>query len=224
VPGKWNELIGSLVARDVTLVPTYVILEARRDFRGASRAQWHDEYTMPYLAQAFLPNPNIHGSNYLNWSTADEIRWQGAFKSSMRFVRNFHAAGGRVAVGSDAGFSYQLYGFAFIRELELLHEAGLSALDVIKAATQDGAQLLGIGSDVGTVAVGKKADLLLIAENPLENLKALYGTGYLKYDTEAGRSEHAGGVRYTVKDGILWDAKELLADVRRMVSEDKSKH
>ena len=55
------------------------------------------------------------------------------------------------------------------------------------------------------------------------NLKALYGTGAIKLtaDNEVVR---VGGVKYTIKDGIIYDAKRLLADVKAMVDEEKAKN
>ena len=55
---------------------------------------------------------------------------------------------------------------------------------------------------------------------PLKNLKVLYGTGAIKL-TEENEVVRVGGVRYTIKDGIIYDAKQLLADVRKMVQELK---
>ena len=75
-----------------------------------------------------------------------------------------------------------------------------------------GAQALGVESEVGSIQVGKKADLVIVPENPLENLKVLYGTGALKLNDENGKVERVGGVRYTVKDGIVYDAQKLLAE------------
>jgi hypothetical protein len=56
----------------------------------------------------------------------------------------------------------------------------------------------------------------------MENLKVLYGTGALRLDEENGGFERIGGVEYTIKDGIVYNAKELLADVREMVREEKA--
>src|SRR5262249_49088322 len=151
-----HDVIAELISLNITFVPTYAVLEARRDLMRARRAEWHDEYTMPYLAKAFSPDPQIHGSSYLDLTTGDEIRWQKAFKASMRFARDFCRAGGRVAAGSDAGFMYHLYGFSLIRELEVLQEAELSPMEVIQTVTKNGAELLGMSSDIGTVEVGKK--------------------------------------------------------------------
>ena len=80
---------------------------------------------------------------------------------------------------------------------------------------------MGTDDEVGSVEVGKKADLLLVAANPLANLKVLYGTGALVLDDETGKPTRVGGVRWTVKDGIVYDAKQLLSDVREMVAQQK---
>jgi imidazolonepropionase-like amidohydrolase len=71
------------------------------------------------------------------------------------------------------------------------------------------------------VEAGKLADLVILKENPLANLKVLYGTGHLRLG-EDGTLARVGGVDYTIKDGILFDARALRADVRRMVAEQKS--
>jgi hypothetical protein len=59
-----------------------------------------------------------------------------------------------------------------------------------------------------------------VPENPLHNLKVLYGTGTVRLDAE-GKPVTVGGVRWTIKDGIVFDAKQLLADVAKMVEEAK---
>ena len=65
------------------------------------------------------------------------------------------------------------------------------------------------------------ADMVLVDQNPLQNLKVLYGTGALKLNDATAKAEQVGGVRYTIKDGIVYDAKQLLADVARMVEEQR---
>jgi imidazolonepropionase-like amidohydrolase len=115
-----------------------------------------------------------------------------------------------------------LYGFGYIRELELLREAGFHPLEVFRSATLNGAHLLGIADQLGTVEVGKLADLVVVPVNPLENISALYGTGAVKLD-ENNVVTRVGGVRYTIKDGIVYDAPKLLADVRKMVEQAKQK-
>jgi imidazolonepropionase-like amidohydrolase len=139
----------------------------------------------------------------------------------MRFVNDFKNHGGRVAVGSDAGFIFKLFGYGYIREFELLQEAGFHPLEVIQAATLNGAELVGLEDEIGSLVPGKKADIVLVGENPLQNFKVLYGTGHMRLNRETGLLERVGGVRYTIKDGIVFDAERLRADVRAMVAAEK---
>ena len=115
-----------------------------------------------------------------------------------------------------------MYGFGYIRELELLREAGFHPLEVIRSATLYGAQALGAEKDLGSIEIGKLADIVIIDANPLENLQVLYGTGAIKLDS-SNKIIRAGGVKYTIKDGIVYDARKLLQDVARMVEEARQK-
>ena len=91
---------------------------------------------------------------------------------------------------------------------------------MLRAATLSGAQALGAADRIGTVEPGKLADLAVLEENPLANLKVLYGTGHIRRGDD-GKLARVGGVKYTIKDGIVYDARALLADVRAMVAQDK---
>ena len=129
-------------------------------------------------------------------------------------------------MGSDSGFIYQTYGFGTILELELLQEAGFHPLEVIRAATMHGAmeinKVSGEPIEYGIIREGFLADLMLVEESPIENLKVLYGTGAVRLNDETGKPERVGGVRYTIKDGIVYDAKKLLEDVAAMVEAQKA--
>lgn len=219
---KWNEVMNELIALDFTLSPTMVIYEANRDLMRARRAEWHEEYTLPSLWEYYAPSRQSHGSYWHSWGTEQEIDWKENYKLWMTFLNEYKNRGGRVTVGTDAGFIYQLYGFSYPRELELLREAGFHPLEVIKAATLNGAQSLGMSNQIGSVEVGKLADFVIVEENPLENFKTLYGTGAIKL-MENNEVERVGGVKYTIKDGIVYDAKQLLEDVKNMVEKEKAK-
>jgi len=219
---KWNAVMNELIELDFTLVPTLTIYEASRDLMRARRAEWHEEYTLPLLWRFYEPNRKNHGAYWYYWTTEDEVAWKKNYQLWMTFVNEYKNRGGRVATGADSGFIYKLFGFGYIREFEMLREAGFHPLEVIRAATLKGAEALGMDDEIGTVEPGKLADLVVVEENPLKNLKVLYGTGAIKV-TENNEAVRVGGVKYTIKDGIVYDAKELLADVRRMVREAKER-
>src|SRR3970040_2002986 len=101
--------------------------------------------------------------------------------------------GGRITTGSDSGFIYQTYGFGFINELEMLQEAGFHPLEVIQAATMNGAITLAEpknqSPEFGVVRAGMLADLVSVDENPLQNFKVLYGTGAVRLNDKTGKPE-----------------------------------
>jgi len=217
----WNAVMDSLLALDFTLDPTFNIYEASRDLMRSMRAEWHDTYTLPSLWEFYRPSRRAHGSYWFNWGTEEEVAWRENYRLWMTFVNEYKNRGGRVTAGSDSGFIYQLYGFGYIRELELLREAGFHPLEVLWSATLKGAEALGLDQEIGSVQIGKKADFAIVEENPLANLKVLYGTGAIKLNDDTGAVERVGGVKWTIKDGIIYDAKALLEDVRTMVSAAK---
>ena len=227
-PGSeaWDEYIDHLVDSGVTLSPTFNIYSASRDVMAARTRDWHARYTLPSLMDFYAPSATNHGSYYKDWSTEDEVAWRKFYRYWFDLTKEFHRRGGRVTVGSDPGYIYQTWGFAYIGELEMLREAGLQPLEVIRAATLAGAQELyeprGETPPMGTIQVGKLADLVIVPGNPLDNLKLLYGTGHTRLNRETGAIEQVGGVRWTIKGGIVYDAPALLADVAAMVEAQKA--
>lgn len=218
----WNKVMNELIALDFTIDPTFNIYEANRDLHRARRAEWHEDYTLPSLWKFYEPSYQSHGSYWHHWGTEQEVEWKNNYRLWMTFINEYKNRGGRVTAGSDNGFIYQTYGFGYIRELELLREAGFHPLEVIRSATLYGAQALGIEKELGTLEVGKLADLVIVNANPLKNLQVLYGTGAIEL-TKDNKIIRAGGVQFTIKDGIVYDAKKLLADVKKIVDEQKAK-
>ena len=216
----WNNVMNELLELDFTLDPTFNIYEASRDLQRARRAEWHETYTLPSLWKFYEPSKISHGSYWHYWGTEQEVAWKNNFQLWMTFINEYKNRGGRVTAGSDSGFIYQLYGFAYIRELELLREAGFHPLEVIRSATLNGAEALGWDDKIGSIQIGKLADFVIVEENPLQNLKVLYGTGAIKL-TESNEVVRVGGVKYTIKDGVIYDAKKLLLDVKQMVDVQK---
>ena len=219
---RWNRVIDDLIARGLVLVPTLSLYEANRDLMRAVQAEWHERYTLPAVWDRFKPDRRGHATHWYWWTTRDELAWRDNYRLWMAFLNDYKNRGGKVAVGTDSGYMYNLHGFSFVREMELLQEAGFHPLEVIRAATLLGAEALGRSQELGSIEPGKLADLVVVAENPLENLKVLYGTGALKVGPD-NRPARVGGVRYTIKGGVVYDAGRLRADVRRLVEEAKAR-
>ena len=223
---RWDDYVDFLVESGVTLSPTFNIYSASRDVMRARSLEWHEKYSLPSLREFYAPSLTNHGSYYHDWTSEDETAWRRFYAPWMRLTREFARKGGRVTAGSDPGYIYQTWGFAYIGELEMLREAGLTPLEVIRAATLNGAEELaaptGVEPQTGRIAPGKLADLVIVPGNPLDNLKLLYGTGHTRLNRATNQLETVGGVRWTIKDGVVYDAPRLLADVAAMVAAQKA--
>lgn len=125
---RWNFVMNELLKMDFTLDPTFNIYDANRDLMRARQADWHKIYTLPSLWKFYAPSRISHGSYWFDWGTEQEIARKENYRLWMQFVNEYKNKGGRVTAGSDSGFIYQLYGFGYIRELELLREAGFCHL------------------------------------------------------------------------------------------------
>ena len=99
-------------------------------------------------------------------NTGDSAAAARGLRSQLAVIRAMHDGGVRIVAGTD----YGLPGFSLLRELELYADAGFSPLEAIRAATAVPADVMGQSADVGTVEAGKRADLLLLDENPLTSI------------------------------------------------------
>ena len=221
----WNDLIAHFLQHDVFLDPTMTAYLAGRDVMRSRNADWHEKYTLPSLWDFYVPSRSNHGSYFFDWTTADEVAWKRFYRLWMDFIDDYKDAGGRVTVSADAAFIYNQYGFGYIEEMELMQEAGLTPLEVIRASTMHPAQALFEPKEqpieFGVIRSGLLADMVIVDENPLHNLKVLYGTGAIRLNDETGQPERVGGIRYTIKDGIVYDARQLLSDIEAMVDAQK---
>ncbi len=219
-PDKLLTVLDGMAAKGVAWVPTLDIYEASRDLQRAQSQPWFKDYLHPTLEEYFRPNANNHGSYFLGWTSTDETFWKENYRIWMNALREFERRGGIIGAGDDAGFIYQVYGFGLIRELELHQEAGFNTIKVIQHATSNNAKILGEESRLGRVKVGYLADLIVVDGNPLENLKVLYPTGIDQIVD--GKEVHSGGVQWTIKDGIPYNAPAMLADVKEIVKQARA--
>lgn len=215
---KWDAVLARFLEAGHWFVPTFNVYDANRDLMRTRRADWHERFTDPTLWAYFQPQRGGHGAYWYRWSTTNEIEWRETFRLWMRFVNDYKNRGGRIGVGSDSGFMFQTYGFGYVRELELLQEAGFTPLEVLRAATAWGAELLGIDQDTGTLEIGKRADVLIHRTNPLTDFKLLYGTGAMRLNDESKSIDWDRSLETVIKGGVIYDPAELLVDVETMVS------
>ena len=221
-PERLGTVLQAMVDAHVAWDPTLVIYEASRDLQRAQQQPWFKDYLHPTLEEYFKPNPANHGSYFIGWSSTDEAAWKENYRIWMAALRDFERRGGVIGAGEDAGFIYELYGFALIRELELQQEAGFPTLKVLQHVTFNNARILGMEDKLGRVRPGHLADLIVVNGNPLEDLKVLYATG-----TETirnGQAVHTGGVEWTIKDGIPYHGPTLLREVKELVAAARAHH
>ncbi|MCI2418020.1 amidohydrolase [Saccharopolyspora sp. K220] len=223
---QWRSYLAQQRDNGVTFGPTFGVYLAGRDLLRVRGLEWHPRFALPSLWNFWEPSPEAHGSFYYDWRTEDEVSWKRFYLQYMQLVHDYKSIGGRIAGGTDPGYIYNLYGFANITELEMLREAGLTPIEAIEAMTYNTAQTLaeptGAKPEFGLVEEGLLADLAIVGENPLQDLKTLYGTGTPRLDAETGDITRIGGVQWTIRNGVVYDAKRLLADVAEMVQAQKA--
>jgi len=217
----WNDLLQFFLDHKTVLDPTMSAYVALRDVERARTAEWLEPYALPSMWLYSEPNRLRHATWFYNWTTEDEYHWKNFFRVWMSFLNDYKNLGGRVTCSTDSFSLWSFYGFSYIQEMELLREAGFSPLEIIRAATLHAAETLheprGKSIEFGLIRPGLLADMVIVDQNPLENLKVLYGTGTIRLNDQTGKVERAGGIKYTIKDGVIYDSKKLLADVRAMV-------
>ncbi|MGQ0765856.1 MAG: amidohydrolase family protein [Gemmatimonadota bacterium] len=214
-----TEVVDSLVKCGVTMLPTRVVYEANRDFLRASSLPWHEKYTHAALWGWNLPDPAWHGAFHYDWTSDDEYYWTYAFRLWGDLIHEFNKRGGRVSFGTDDNYIWATPGFSSVRELQLLRETGMHNLEVIKAATWNSAQTLGL-PQLGLIRPGYKADLLLVDGNPAANLKYLYSFGDLAVDRD-GKMFRTQGIVHTIKDGVVMNNARLMEEVEKMVAKSR---
>ncbi|MGI6643292.1 MAG: amidohydrolase family protein [Bacillota bacterium] len=221
-PERILEVIDLMIRNGTVWDPTYATYEVNRDLGRGQRSEYSERYASPQLYNFWTPQPGVHASFHFDWKTSDEIAWKKKYQIWMKWVKTFFDRGGVVTAGADAGFQYTLYGVSLIRELELLQETGLHPLDVIKVATTNSARVLGLSGLEGGVRRGYLADLAIVDGNPLDNFKVMYGGGLEVFAEDRVTKVRKGGVKWTIRDGVVFDAQALLREVEEYVKEQKA--
>lgn len=104
-------------------------------------------------------------------SSADAATQQRATRGRAAFLRQLHRAGARLLAGTDAGIGLTSPGTSLHDELQMFVDAGLTPYEALSAATREAAEFLQRTDEIGTLAVGRRADILLLSANPLTDIR-----------------------------------------------------
>jgi len=193
--GYLADLIKTLVARNVAVTSTLPVFEAIVPLQSGVRRPLFDPRVLSamsadararyLLARALIPADSPDGAR---------------LKKEMEFERAFVAAGGLLLAGPDpTGNGGVLAGYGDLREVELLVEAGFTPVEAIKIASFNGAKFLGQDARIGSIAIGKQADLMVVKGNPAAKITDLEN------------------VEIVFKDGVGYDSEKLIQSVQGLV-------
>ena len=160
-----------LKERNTAYIPTLALDESQ--FIYAEHPDWMESTFFTMSVDASLLDswlrPEYAAKLRANPSTPKN---RAAFEMAMKNVRTLHEAGVLVAMGTDSGaMPTRIAGFAEHRELQLLVRAGFTPMEAIVCGTAHSAEVIGQISDRGTLAPGKRADFLVLAANPLDDIR-----------------------------------------------------
>lgn len=155
----------------------------------------------PMVLEAMAPDAReAYLTRRARVGSGDGSQAEAMLKMEMEFERAFAEAGGLLLAGPDpTGYGGVLPGFGNFRELELLVEAGFSPLEAIRIATYNGAVYLGEDHRIGSVGVGKQADLILVPGDPSQDISDLRGVEVV---FKAGLGFHSAKLFQAVKGTV----------------------
>ena len=187
-----DEFIALVKEHDAIDIPTLTVLEGYADvFLGRSPGLRYpldcvDKVTRAHL-ETVLPD-SLRSARM----AAVKTRLDTTFHGTERNIRRMRAAGIRIAVGTDAGNPGTAPGPSMYREMEAMQAAGMTAAEVFASATIVSARAMGREKDLGLLATGRAADLVIWDADPTANIA------------------NARSVRMVMKGGALYGRAELL--------------
>lgn len=192
---EFDSLVTALIEHEVTVDPTLVIIQS---------LYFGDDLSILERLEPEAVSSSIHVTWGDGWQSANPFTMNAPqalpegkviWPIAMEIVRRFHERGVRLATGTDVGMPWITPGVSYHRELELLVEAGISPLQVLSIATKNGAEGLRASAKFGTIEPGLQADLVVLRENPTEDIR------------------NTRSIEAVYKDGQRYDPQSLLADL-----------
>ena len=191
-----QEMIRELVSRGIAITSTLPIFESFVGEKFQMDPRMKDVLTADAYADCVAQLEKAKADP--RWPRV----WDVVLKKEMQFEREFVKAGGLLMAGVDpTGWGGVVAGFGDQRGLELLVEAGFSPEEAIRIATLNGATFLSAADRIGTLTVGKQADLVIVRGNPSSKISDVQN------------------VQFVFKGGIGYDPAKLIASVHGSVGE-----
>lgn len=185
-----DSMVRTLRERRVSVDPTLVAYHTKFWWRDSIYQRDPDAALVPEV----LENWRVLGMPTRDWTAREFDRAQAAWPRMLALVRRLHREGVQLTAGSDLASPWVIPGVAFHQELALLESAGISRVEVLRMATRNGAEALGIGHEAGTIEVGKRADFVVLEGDPLADIA------------------NTRRILYVVLGGSIYRPDELLAE------------
>ncbi len=167
---KLPALVEATRAAGVWNCPTIVVRQGSSvapDEIPAQRARHEMQYLPAWLLAFWMPQNDFRRQAFQH---DDYVRLEKQAKLSMTITKALHEAKARLLLGTDTPNPFVVPGFSIHQELQNFVEAGMTPYRALKAGTSDAAEFLRLQDEFGTVAIGRRADLLLLDRNPLADV------------------------------------------------------
>ncbi|MEP0460386.1 MAG: amidohydrolase family protein [Flavobacteriaceae bacterium] len=179
---EYLDFVNLLKSKQILIDPTVAIFE---NMYVAKKGEPSPTYSMIIDRLPLMDQRGFYNGG-LPKSGEKVKRYQDSFDKMLHVIFDLYEKGIPIVPGTDG-----LPGFLYHRELELYHASGIPASEVLQLATIVSAKITGVSSTLGSIEVGKQADLILVDGNPLENISDIRR------------------IEWTMKGGNLFYAEEL---------------
>lgn len=162
----------------VAIVPTQILWEVLRGARDPATMidRPENRYMAPMTITGWANQVNNLRSNASPEAARREVELRN------RLLKAMSDEGVLILMGTDAPQLFSVPGFALHRELPVMVEAGMTPYEVLRTGTVNVARFFGIEDEAGTIEAGRRADLILLEANPLEDIRAIERTAGVMYD------------------------------------------